>query len=148
MSHCAADPRPAMVVVMSRRPSCALLCVVALLAGAGPARADRGSGDDGDRDARTVGRCTGGATSRLRLRSHDGAIRLEFEVKRRRARERWRVVIVHERRVAWRHAVRTGGSGSFRVRRSLDDLEGVDRVTVRASGPRGASCEAGGRLLG
>jgi len=128
---------------MALRLALALPCVVALLVAAAPARAD-----DGDREARIVGRCAGGATSQLRLRSHDGAIRLEFELRRRRPRESWRVVIVHEHRVAWRGTAKTGGSGSFRVRRSLDDLDGVDRVTVRASGPGGLRCEAYGRLLG
>ncbi len=56
-------------------------------------------------------------------------------------------MLVHERRVAWRANVRTSrSSGSFRVRRTLDDYAGSDRVTVRASGPRGLTCEATARL--
>jgi hypothetical protein len=137
-----------MVVVMAVLRLVLLLCAAAVVAAGvpAPARADRGS--DGDREARVSTRCAGGATSQLRLRSHDGSIRLEFELKRRRARESWRVVIVHERRVSWRGTLRTGDSGSFRVRRSLDDYEGVDRVTVRAAGPRGLTCETSARLLG
>ncbi|MGH2943325.1 MAG: hypothetical protein ACRDLN_11205, partial [Solirubrobacteraceae bacterium] len=101
------------------------------------------------REARVAGTCAKGATARLRLRSRDGTIRLEFEVKRRRARETWRVVLVHERRVAWRGTVRTSrSSGSFRIRRSLDDLDGPDQVTARGSGPRGVTCEARATLPG
>jgi hypothetical protein len=66
-------------------------------------------------------------------------------VRRNRRGERWRVVLVHERRVAWR-GVRTSGSSGFRVRRTLRDLGGSDRVKVRASGPRGVTCEAAATL--
>ncbi len=125
------------------------VCVVALtlLAGATPARAEHGGGDDGRREARVTGTCSAGASSKLRLRSRDGAISVEFEVKRRRGGERWRVVLVHERRVAWRSSIRTKrSSGSFRIRRSLADYDGPDEVTARASGPRGMTCEASATL--
>ncbi|MEY2517094.1 MAG: hypothetical protein QOJ89_4452 [bacterium] len=135
------------------RASSSLLSALALaLLVATPATArggveDRG-GDGGRGEARVAGRCSGGGTSQLRLRSRDGAIALEFEVSRRRASEGWRVVVVHERRVAWRGTARTGGSGgSFRVRRSLGDLDGPDLVTVRASGPGGVTCRASATLL-
>ena len=102
-----------------------------------------------DRDVRVSGTCGRGATSKLRLTAKDGAIRVEFEVRSRRGGERWRVVLVHERRVAWRGRARTrSGSGSFRVRRSLPDFGGADQVTARASGPRGNICQAGGVLTG
>lgn len=107
--------------------------------------------DDGDRrEARVGGTCGGGgATSKLRLRSRDGVIGVEFEVQRRGRGEAWRVVLVHERKVEWRGSVRTSGSsGSFRVRRSLDDFDGPDQVTVRASGPRGIICQATATLAG
>ena len=96
-----------------------------------------------DKDVRVSGTCGRGATAK------DGAIRVEFEVRSRRGGERWRVVLVHERRVAWRGRARTrSGSGSFRVRRSLPDFGGADQVTARASGPRGNICQAGGVLTG
>lgn len=129
------------------RPAAGLLAL-ALLCGATPAFADeRGGGsggtDDGRREARVDGTCSKGASSKLRLRSRDGEIRLEFDVKRRRSGEAWRVVIVHERRVVWRATLRTRStSGSLRVRRTLEDLDGPDQITARASGPRGLTCEA------
>jgi hypothetical protein len=105
-------------------------------------------GGDG-KDVRVNGTCGRGATSKLRLRAQDGAIRVEFEVKGQRGGERWRVVLVHERRVAWRGRARTGsGSGTFRIRRAIPDFEGADQVTARASGPRGNTCEATGLLPG
>jgi hypothetical protein len=115
---------------------------------AAPALARDGSQDDGRREARVSGTCAKGAASKLRLRSRDGTIRVEFDLTRRRPSERWRLVLVHERRVAWRGSVRTSSGGSLRMRRSLDDYGGADSVRVRASGPRGLSCEASATLAG
>ncbi|MEY2442597.1 MAG: hypothetical protein QOJ46_2023 [bacterium] len=120
-----------------------LLLVLLALVAAGPALADHGGGGG---DARVSGRCSKGTSSQLRLSSHGNEIRVEFEVKRRRAGESWRVVFIHERRVAWRGTVRTTSNGSFRVRRSYDDYEGADNVTARASGPRGLTCQASATL--
>jgi hypothetical protein len=120
----------------------------ALLVTASPVLAKEADGDRSE--ARVAGTCSKGATtSKLRLRSREGTIRVDFEVKGRRAPEAWRVVLVHERRVEWRGTVRThGSSGSFRIRRSLDDLDGPDQVRARASGPRGMTCEASATLPG
>jgi hypothetical protein len=119
----------------------------ALLVTAAPAPAKDGEGDRSE--ARVPGTCSKGATSTLRLRSRNGTIRAEFEVKRRRAREVWRVVLVHERRIEWRGTIRTHeSSGSFRIRRSLKDLDGPDEVVARASGRRGIKCEASATLRG
>jgi hypothetical protein len=116
-----------------------ILSAVVALALAGPAPASARGGHD----VRVSGHCGRGATSQLRLSAHDGAIRVEFEVRGRRGGERWRVVLVHERRVRWRGRARTrSGSHSF------PDFSGADQVTVRASGPRGNTCVAGGRLTG
>jgi hypothetical protein len=134
----------------SRSFACCAVCVRALtlLCGPVPASAKHGGGDDGRREARVAGACSAGATSKLRLRSRDGAISVEFSVNRRRDGERWRVVLVHERRVAWRATLRSNSSGSFRVERSLDDFDGPDQVTARASGPGGITCVASATLPG
>jgi hypothetical protein len=126
-------------------PAVAALCVALALVAPAPALG-RGGDDD---DVRISGTCGKGATSKLRLRPKDGAIQVEFEVKANRGGQRWRVVLVHERRVAWRGRVRTrSGSESFRVRRSIPDFGGADQVTARASGPRGNTCQATGVLTG
>jgi hypothetical protein len=122
----------------------ATLCVALALVAPAPAL---GRGDDDD--VRVTGACGKGATSKLRLKAKDGAIQVEFEVKANRGGQRWGVVLVHERRVAWRGRARTrSGSGSFRIRRSIPDFGGADQVTARASGPRGNTCEATGLLTG
>jgi len=122
-----------------------LIALALALCGPSPALAHGGDGQD----VRISGTCGRGATSKLRVRAKDGAIQVEFEVDGRRAGERWRVVLVHERRVAWRGRARTrAGSGSFRMRRTIPDFEGADQVTARASGPRGNTCDATGLLPG
>jgi hypothetical protein len=129
----------------SRTRTCLALCAIAALLAAVPAAAK----DGGGRDVRATASCGGGTTSSLRLRARDGAIAVEFEVRRRRGvPQRWRVVLVQERRVAWRGTVRATRSRAFRVRRSLGDLAGPDRVTARATGPGGASCEASATVPG
>jgi hypothetical protein len=134
--------------MFSRFPWPALALALSFALMASPALAKDGGGGD-RREARVAGTCAKGASSSLRLRSHDGAISVEFEVRRGRAGESWRVVLVHERRVAWRHTVRTSrSSGSLRVRRSVPDFDGPDQVTARASGPRGITCEASATLRG
>jgi hypothetical protein len=90
-----------------------------------------------------TGSCTAPATSKLKLKSRDGGIELEFEVDHDRAGMRWRIAVVHERRVAWRGAATTSGqSGSFSVERRMADLIGPDTVVARAWGPQGATCRA------
>jgi len=112
-----------------------------------PAGANAKDGDGDRREARVKATCSKGATAELRLRSRDGAIRVEFDLRRRASGELWRVVVVQERQVRARASLRTKRSGgALRVRRTLRDLDGPDRVTVRASGPRGLTCEANATL--
>ena len=116
----------------------AILLVLLFAARPAPAVAKDGRGD-----VRVAGVCGSGATSKLRLKSDDDGIELRFEVDYSRAGVVWRVVLVHERRIAWKGAVRTTRpSGSFKVRRTLRDLAGADAVTARALGPGGLVCRA------
>lgn len=102
---------------------------------------------DRDREVRVAGVCGGRATAELRLRGRDGRIEMRFEVQHSRTDVAWRVVVVHERRVAWKGTVRTTRpGGSFELRRTLNDLAGADAVVVRALGPQGLVCRAGATL--
>src|SRR3954452_20074086 len=133
-----------MLAVVSCRALLVLSVAIAVALAAPTVASARGGGD-----VRVSGTCGRGATSQLRLSAHDGAIRVEFQVRGRRGGERWRVVLVHERRVAWRGRARTrSGSDSFRIRRSVPDFSGADQATLRASGPGGNTCVASGRLTG
>ncbi len=136
---------------MLRKPTIVAVLLAGLLLALPASSQARGGGDDGGGggdEVRTSGRCGGGASSELRIRAKDDTIELRFEVRGAR-RGSWRVVVVQERRVAWRGTVRAGsGSRSFRVERELDDLPGADAIMVRASGPRGLTCNASGTLSG
>jgi hypothetical protein len=124
----------------------AVLAAAALLALPAGATARGG----GDRDAvRSAGTCGGGVRSELKVKADDGGLEVEFELHQARRGSRWRVVVAQEGRVRWRGTVRAGrSSGAFTIERHLSDLAGADRVSVRASGPRGVACRASATLPG
>jgi hypothetical protein len=125
-----------------------LLVLALCLPAAAVAR--RGGDGGGDRpEVRVGGACGEGATARLRLRGRDGTIRIQLEVHGRRNGERWRIVLTHERRVAWRGTARTHApSGWLEVERRVADYAGGDLVAARAAGPRGVVCQAAAVLPG
>ncbi len=124
-----------------------LACVCALVAAAPSAWAS--DDEDDDREVRARGTCTGSATTKLRLKTDDGRIEAELEVDQNRSGVRWRIVLVHERRVAWRGSARTSGSsGSLSVDRRLPDLPGFDTVSARATAPGGLACRVSATLPG
>lgn len=138
--RCAVLPAVRRFVAASLVAGCAALVVTG---------AALGKDGDGRAEIRATGSCTASATSKLKLKSRDGIIELEFEVDHNRAGAVWRVAIVHERRVAWRGSARTSGpSGSFAVQRRIADLRGPDTVTARAWGPNGITCRATATLPG
>jgi hypothetical protein len=97
-------------------------------------------GGDGRDDVRRSGSCTRAGEVRLRLRADDASIRVELEIERGRRTAKWTVIVLHERRIVFRGAVRSRSDGSLRLRRELPDWLGSDNVTVRASEPQGESC--------
>jgi hypothetical protein len=142
-SHCG---RRRSRVTLSGVRSVALLPLLLLCLWPCASFAKGGDDDGGRQEQRVSGRCSSGGTAKLRLRSRDGAIRVDFDA-RVRSGSRWRVVVVHERRVASRATLRAR-SGGISLRRSLPDLDGADQVSVRASGPGGATCSASASLPG
>jgi hypothetical protein len=116
----------------------ALVLLAAVLAAPVDALAARADDDD---EVRVAGTCSRTSEVSLRLRSDDDEIRVELRIDTNRARASWRVVLLHERRLAYRATVRTSASSrSVRVRRELPDWFGRDTVAVRATGPRGETC--------
>ncbi len=102
---------------------------------------------DGDGQVRVVGVCGRNVTSELAVKSDDGNLELRFKLRHGRSGAAWRVVLVQERRIAWKGSAKaTGSSGSFEVRRTLSDLPGADAITVRAWGPFGLGCRASATL--
>ncbi len=132
--------------VPSPRVPLALAVAVVLLGAAPLARADDRPGDD----VRVTGRCTGGTTAELRVRARDdGGLRLDLELRSGRRPARWHVVVVHERRLAYRGIVRTdAGSSRASLRLTLADLSGPDSVSVRATGTATQSCRAAATIFG
>ena len=97
----------------------------------------------------TRGSCGGGVRSTLELKAEHGAIEVRFAARGARRGSAWRITLSHEGRVDWRGTAHAqGGSGAFRVRRDVRDYEGADRVSVRASGPGGVTCQAAATLPG
>ncbi len=114
------------------------LCAITLsIVAAAPIAAGTKGGRD---EVRVSGVCGGSTASTLRLKSKNGGIELRFEVEDARPGFAWRVVLIQERRIVWKSTVKTRGSGSFEVRRTLRDLPGADVITARAWGPRGLVC--------
>jgi hypothetical protein len=139
-----AAPMPA---PLRRRLTVTLLIALPLAGFAGAASAHARGGGEGGAEVRVAGSCGSGATSKLRLRARDQEIRVQFEVDQSRSGALWRVVLVQDRRVAWRGHARTGGvSDSFEIQLHLRDLPGADGVTARAWGPGGVTCAASATL--
>lgn len=108
------------------------------------ADSNSGTGDE----ARAAGKCGSRATSRIRVRDEGTSLEIRFRVDHRRLPGAWRIVMVHEGRVAWRGNRRTASNGTFELRRRVADYRGADRVMVRALGPRGVTCVASATLRG
>ena len=90
------------------------VAIAALLAFGSPAL---GAGDPG---VLKTGKCSAGATWKLKAKRDDGGVEAEFEVDQNRVGRRWSVVLRRNGAVAFRGIRRTTApSGSFEVRRIL-----------------------------
>jgi hypothetical protein len=132
---------------MSRtRPRRAVAVILAVVV-AGLALPVAAAADDEPRDdVRRIGSCTRSSTIELELRADDGAIRVELRIETGRRGSRWGVILLHERRTAFRSVVRTRSNGSLELRRSVPDWFGTDTVVVRATGPRAETCRVSAAL--
>jgi hypothetical protein len=96
-----------------------------------------------DADVRKAGSCTGSTSAKIKLSPENGGIETEFEVDQNRTGVTWKVVLRHDGEVAARAKATTKGrSGSFEVRRVLDDGPGPDTISARAVSPSGEVCTA------
>jgi len=102
--------------------------------------------DDGPDDVRRTGTCSRSSELRLRLRSDDDVVRVEVEIETSRHGSRWAVILLHERRIAFRGNLRTDDGRSIELRRSVPNWFGVDSFIVRATGPRGETCRVSAEL--
>lgn len=105
----------------------ALIVAFAALAAAAGAPA---KGDDG---VLKRGSCSGSADWKLKAKHDDGLIETEFEVDQNVVGRRWKVVIRQNGVKRFEGIRRTKApSGSFEVRRLLDDKNGADRIVAKA----------------
>ncbi|HET6689965.1 MAG TPA: hypothetical protein VFG74_03780 [Miltoncostaeaceae bacterium] len=140
---------------MHLRPARRLLLTAGLAAAlAAPAFAPgTAAARDGDRgrdrvEVRTTGTCGRSSAIRLRLRAEDGRIRIDTTVRTART-GRWRLTVLHERRVVAKLRVRaTRAARGFERRVTVRDWSGADAVVARAVSPAGETCTAGATVRG
>jgi hypothetical protein len=111
-----------------------IVAVAALLALASTAL---GAGSPG---VLKTGKCSAGATWKLRAKRDDGGVEAEFEVDQNRVGRRWSVVLSRNGSVVFRGVRRTAPSGSFEVRKILP---GGGRIVATAKALAGGqTCRA------
>jgi hypothetical protein len=86
----------------------------------------------GSRERRT--RCGARGWATLRVQDKGSSLRVRFSIDPRPS-STWSVVVLHERRIAWRGTVRRG-----EFDRLVQDYPGADAIAVRADDGRGTVC--------
>lgn len=98
------------------------------------------AGDDDE--VQREGRCSNGASWKIKAKPDDGRLEVEAEIDTNRAGQTWRWVLSHDGSVSDRGSSRTTPrSGSFEVERRAVDTAGVDVFRFRAT-RGGAVCVA------
>jgi hypothetical protein len=111
------------------------LAVVAALPAVAPAKSDPG--------VIKTGRCSNGASWKLKAKHDDGLIEVEFEVDQNISGRRWNVVFTRDGAVVFRGArITRQPSGSFEVNRRIRNPAGSDRIVASARAARGGTCRA------
>lgn len=84
-------------------------------------------------DVVKTGPCSARSDWKLKLGMEDGRIEVQFEVDENVSGDAWRVRMVHDGDVFFRGTRTTGGaSGSFEIRRLVNDGTGTDTIVGRA----------------
>ena len=102
-----------------------------------------GGAKDGDRVIKR-GKCSVASTWKLKAKSDDGRVEVEFEVDQNRVGARWRVALKRDGATVF-NGIRTtrAPSGSFSVERLLAPSSGSTRIVAHAKAMRGSeSCSA------
>ncbi len=115
----------------------AALALVAALSVASTASA-KGGGQS------VAGTCTAASTSKLKVKSDDGRLEVEFEVDSNVRRQSWNVVLQDNGSTFLRKKLKTKGpSGSFEARARPANRAGTDTIQATATnGATGESCTA------
>ena len=116
---------------MRRTLTAAALSTALLVAGAPFASSAVAKGGD-DRVIRT-GSCSGTADWKLKAKSDNGRIEVEWEVDSNHAGQTWRVRVRDDGVLVVKTRATTGGaSGSFSVQRSIANRAGADSIVARS----------------
>ncbi|HEY2802916.1 MAG TPA: hypothetical protein VGJ67_03250 [Actinomycetota bacterium] len=79
------------------------------------------------------GTCTGSSASKIKLSKEDGRIEVQFEVDENKAGDTWKVKLRHNGDVFFTgNRTTQAPSGSFEVRKLVNDAAGTDTVRARA----------------
>jgi hypothetical protein len=95
-------------------------------------------------DIRRRGECSGGSSSKIRVKPDDGGLEVEFEIDQNRNGVRWKVKIKDNSEVVIRDSARTKPpSGSFSFERRIPNRSGTDNIVGIARNKRsGERCVA------
>jgi len=116
-----------------------LTLLIALIGLALPAIA---SGKDNPGVLKT-GKCSNGATWKLKAKNDDARIEVEFEVDQNVVGRRWNAALRRDGALVFRGArVTRAPSGSFSITRRIANPAGADRITAIAGAARGGTCRA------
>lgn len=117
---------------MHRSLTAAALSTALLVAGAPLATSATASGGNDDRVIRT-GSCSGSADWKLKSKTDDGRLEVEWEVDSNQAGQTWRVRVRDNGVLVVRTRATTGGrSGSFSIERSIANRAGSDSIVARS----------------
>ncbi len=114
--------------------------IVPLVAAAAPPALAPAGDDPG---VLRTGKCSNGASWKLKAHNDDRLIEVEFEVDQNVVGRRWNVVIRRDGVVVFRGArVTHAPSGSFTVARRIRNPAGSDRIVATARAAAGGTCRA------
>jgi hypothetical protein len=117
-----------------------LIILIALLVAAAVPTVASGTDNPG---VLKTGKCSNGASWKLKAKHEDGLIEVEFEVDQNVAGRRWNVALRRGGRLVFRGARTTRPpSGSFEVNRRIANPGGPDRIRAFARAAAGGTCRA------
>jgi hypothetical protein len=117
---------------MRRTLTAAALSTALLVTGAPLATSAVASGGNDDRVVRT-GSCSGTADWKLKAKTDDGRLEVEWEVDSNRSGQTWRVRVRDDDVLVVKTRATTGGaSGSFSVERRITNRAGSDSIVARS----------------
>ena len=100
-----------------------------------------------DGDVRVTKACTGPSDIKIKLSPEDGRLEVEVEVDQNRNGVQWTWTLLRgQRQLATGKATTRRPSGSFEVRRVVNDNNGTDTLTAKATRASGERCTVTARI--